>query len=308
MGITGVEKRGTLRHVFFLETLAIVLLPVSCSRTGTVLDQGDMVVPEAKATSGKNNQNNKADRIPGLAVPLDFHDTRDLKIDGKFQDLIWKQSACTGSFVNPGNGRPVKGDEHSASVCMVGTRDALLLAFKVRDMDIVGGFEPNKRDQHLWTRDAVEIMTDPDGDGDNKDYYEIQVNPQNLVFDSFFDDYNKPRVDPDGPFGHQDWNCKLKSAVALHGTLDSSKDRDVGYDVEIFIPWSCFFKAIQSRPRPGQSWRMNFYVMDQGKALSWSPILGKGNFHKADRFGRIDWKAGDGSRNDLHGGSSVRSP
>lgn len=48
-------------------------------------------------------------------------------------------------------------------------------------------------------------MIDPDGDGDNRDYYEIQINPQNLVFDSRSDSYNRPRPTPDGPFGHQDW-------------------------------------------------------------------------------------------------------
>ncbi len=39
-------------------------------------------------------------------------------------------------------------------------------------------------------------MIDPDGDGDNRDYYEIQLGPQNLVFDSQFDGYNQPRVLP----------------------------------------------------------------------------------------------------------------
>ena len=109
--------------------------------------------------------------------------------------------------------------------------------------DIVGGFKKTDHDPHLWTKDTVEMMVDPDGDGDNKDYYEIQINPQNLVFDSQFDDYNQPKVEPDGPFGHQDWSANLKSAVTLDGTVDKSDDEDRGYTVEAFIPWKSFSKA-----------------------------------------------------------------
>ncbi len=132
-------------------------------------------------------------------------------------------------------------------------------------------------------------MVDPDGDGDNKDYYEIQINPQNLVFDSQFDDYNSPKKEPDGPFGHQEWSAKLKSAVAVDGTLDKAGDKDKGYTVEVMIPWKSFSKAKQAPPKIGDTWRMNFYAMQNNGGVSWSPILGQGNFHKATRFGKVLW-------------------
>ncbi len=34
--------------------------------------------------------------------------------------------------------------------------------------------------------------------GDNVNYYELQINPQNKVFQSQFDGYNKPKVEPQG--------------------------------------------------------------------------------------------------------------
>jgi hypothetical protein len=143
----------------------------------------------------------------------------------------------------------------------------------------------------LWTRDTVEMMVDPDGDGDNKDYYEIQINPQNLVFDSQFDDYNQPKTEPNGPYGHQEWSANLKSAVALDGTVDKSDDEDRGYTVEALIPWKSFSKAAKLPPDIGTSWRVNFYAMKNNGGVSWSPILGQGNFHKAARFGRLIWAA-----------------
>ena len=112
-------------------------------------------------------------------------------------------------------------------------------------------------------------MLDPDGDGDNKDYYEIQINPQNLVFDSQFDDYNQPKNEPDGPFGHQEWTAKLKSAVSVKGTLDKPGDKDQGYVVEALMPWKAFEKAKKLPPEPGGTWRMNFYAMQN----NWRRLL-----------------------------------
>jgi hypothetical protein len=132
-------------------------------------------------------------------------------------------------------------------------------------------------------------MIDPDPSGDNKDYYEIQINPQNLVFDSQFDDYNQPRQEPDGPFGHQDWSAKLESAVQIRGTLNDDKDKDDGYAVEVRIPWSSFDKVKDLPPAPGSLWRMNLYAMQNNDGVAWSPILEQGNFHKASRFGRVSF-------------------
>ena len=78
----------------------------------------------------------------------------------------------------------------------------------------------------LWTKDTVEIMVDPDGDGDNKDYYELQINPQNKQFHTNYDGYNTPKTEPNGPFGHEDWDPKMKTAVAVHGTIDKHEDKD----------------------------------------------------------------------------------
>ena len=164
---------------------------------------------------------------------------------------------------------------------------SLYVGFEVKDKDIEGGFKKDEKDPHLWTKDTVEIMVDPDGDGDNKDYYEIQINPQNLVFDSEFDNYNMPKKEPDGPFGHQEWSAKLKSAVTINGTIDKPDDTDDGYVVEAAIPWKSFSKAEKTPPEPGQTWRINLYAMENNGGVSWSAILGQGNFHRASRFGRV---------------------
>ncbi|WP_437779536.1 carbohydrate-binding family 9-like protein [Sorangium sp. So ce1097] len=210
-----------------------------------------------------------------------------IAIDGRLDEPAWQAAARTGPFVNVSTGREDRSLPTQGEARLLWDDAFLYVAFDVSDRTITGGFPEDARDPHLWERDTVEVMIDPDGDGDNKDYYEIQINPQNLVFDSQFDDYNAPRGGPSGPFGHQEWSAGLASAVELRGTIDDDSDEDRGYVVEAKIPWSSFAKAKAAPPSPGDAWRMNFYAMQNNGGAAWSPILGEGNFHRARRFGRV---------------------
>jgi hypothetical protein len=212
-----------------------------------------------------------------------------IKIDGKLDEPAWQTAASTGPFVDVSTGDENRSQDLGGSVRLLWDEQALYLGFDVRDTNLLGGFDAHATDPHLWTRDTVEVMVDPDGDGDNQDYYEIQISPQNLVFDSRFDRYNEPKVEPDGPFGHQDWSAKLQSAVVVKGTLDDGQDRDEGYVVEARIPWTAFDKAKRAPPQLGDRWRINFYAMERNGGVAWSPILRQGNFHKASRFGYVTW-------------------
>ncbi len=227
-------------------------------------------------------------RVPLLRVDKLEKDVK-IKVDGKLDEEAWSTAAVAGPFVDVATGRPNATFPVNGSVKVLWDDAGMYLGFDVKDPDVVGGFEKKAKDPKLWTKDTVEIMVDPDGDGDNKDYYEIQINPQNLVFDSRFDEYNTPKKDPDGPFGHQDWSAKLKSAVSVKGTLDKDGDKDEGYVIEAMIPWKSFDKAKQVPPKIGDTWRMNFYAMQENNGVAWSAILGQGNFHKASRFGKVTW-------------------
>jgi hypothetical protein len=242
------------------------------------------------ATLAVSNVRNlpKNTRIPVLHVEK-LEPTVTIKLDGKLDEPAWKSAASTGPLVDVRTGERNQAFPVNAEVKLLWSDAGIYVAFSVAQTDLIGGFKKGDRDPHLWTKDTIEMMIDPDGDGDNKDYYEIQINPQNLVFDSQFDAYNEPKVEPDGPFGHQDWSSNLKSAVSLEGTLDKSTDQDRGYTVEALVPWKSFAKAAKLPPEVGSSWRLNFYAMKSNSGVAWSPILGQGNFHKASRFGRVVW-------------------
>ncbi len=223
-------------------------------------------------------------------------------IDGKADEKGWAGATSTGPFVDVGTGKPNTTFPVNGSLKLAWDDQNLYAFFEVTDPVVWGGFDKAKKESDftstglpkLWTHDTVELMVDPDGDGDSKDYYELQINPQNLVFHSQFDTLQQPKGGENGPFGHEDWDPKLKSAVVVKGTIDKNDDKDEGYNVEVAIPWAAFGKAKNHPPKLGDEWRMNFYAMQDNSGVAWSPILGKGNFHHAPRFGRVTWVDAEG--------------
>jgi hypothetical protein len=87
------------------------------------------------------------------------------------------------------------------------------------------------------------------------------------------------------------WSSDAKVKVALRGKPNDD-DADEGYSVELAIPWSAFQAGKTPAPPPaaGDTWRMNFFVMDARpkgqRAVGWSPPM-IGDFHTLNRFGRV---------------------
>ena len=268
----------------WMVAVVVIVQSVGCRANTDAPKGGESSAPTPRAAPPASS----IDRIPELEVPQ-LESGAEVKLDGTLNEPCWASAATTGEFVNVSNGAPNERRDIGGSARLLWNNDALFVGIEIRDVDIRGDFGKNTVDPHLWTESTAEIMIEPDGNGDNRDYYEIQIGPQNLTFDSRFDDYNQPRVLPDGPFGHQEWSAEATRAVIVNGTLNRSDDRDQGYTVEARIPWKVFAKAKTIPPRPGDQWRMNFYAMHNNGGVAWSPILGQGNFHRASRFGKVTW-------------------
>lgn len=270
------------------------------------------IAPKPENKRGQNE-------VPELQ-PMKLGANEKITVDGKADEKAWGGAASTGPFVDVGTGKPNTSFPINGDAKLLWDDENLYVFITVKDPDIVGYFTTKEEQPKDWTatgqpmtwnRHTSEIMVDPDGDGDNVNYYELQINPQNKVFKSQFDGYNKPKTEPQGPFGHEDWDPKMKTAVVVKGTLDNPADKDEGYFVEAAIPWKAFEKgAKQLPPKPGDTWRFNFYAMANNGGVAWSPILGQGNFHKATRFGRVtwatkEWLAGGGDAGAPDGGAAA---
>jgi hypothetical protein len=210
-------------------------------------------------------------------------------IDGKLDEEVWRTATSLGPFVDTDSGRGVSASHPVAASAKIGwDADRLYLAFIVADKHPVAPFPRSTVDPHLWSSaSAVEIMLQPGDLGDNRDYYEIQVDTAGAVFDTHWDDYMMPLQG--GPanrvFGHQEWSCDAERAATV--------DPDRGYVVEVALPWRALAPGrTPIPPHAGDIWRLNLYSFRDGQqlALGWSPIRGQGNFHRSSRFGRIQFQ------------------
>ncbi|MCK5705174.1 MAG: carbohydrate-binding family 9-like protein, partial [Cyclobacteriaceae bacterium] len=99
-----------------------------------------------------------------------------------------------------------------------------------------------------------EIFIDPNGDTHN--YYEIEVNALNTIWDLLL---TKPYRDRGLPINT--WDVKdLKTAVHTEGTINDPSDIDNYWSVELALPWSSLeeYAFENNKPKDGEKWRMNF--------------------------------------------------
>ena len=110
-----------------------------------------------------------------------------------------------------------------------------------------------KHDSVIFHDNDFEVFLNPTADARN--YFEFEINALNTGWDLFL---NKPyRL---GGKADNGWEIPgLRTAVAIDGTLNDSKDKDRGWTVEIAFPWDAFReRSGASRPKPGDEWRANF--------------------------------------------------
>lgn len=207
-------------------------------------------------------------------------------LDGKLDDAVWANASIAGPFVAPGDGRTVDKSPVWAFARLGWDDTKLYVGVVVEDQAPFAPFARDEVDPRIWERSsAIELMVQPGDPHDNRDYYEIQVDAEGAVFDTRWDDYNRPITGgPDEAskkFGHLEWSSKIERAI--------HKDKGF-YAIEVAIPWAAFDHARTAvPPKAGDVWRLNLYSFRDGQrqALAWSPIRGEGNFHRAARFGRI---------------------
>ena len=209
--------------------------------------------------------------------------TGPIAIDGVANEPSWATAVASPEF-QLAEGSPETVGKATAK--MTWDDDNLYVYVSILDTDIVSEYK--KHDDPLWKADDVEIFID--ADNNRRGYVELQVNPNNATFDSWF-----AGVKTAGPNagGDPSWESGMVTAVKLHNTTEPG-DTDVGWEAEIAIPWA----AVKGRddkmnvrlpPQVGDKWRLNVVRVDSTtgnksqSASSWNRIT-YSDFHALDRM------------------------
>ncbi|MCC7261422.1 MAG: carbohydrate-binding family 9-like protein [Candidatus Latescibacteria bacterium] len=232
-------------------------------------------------------------------------------IDGRLDELSWEKAPWTTYFAD------IEGDlkprpRFKTRAKMLWDDEYFYVAAEMEEPHLWATV--TQRDVPVLANHDFEVFIDPDGDG--HEYYEMEMNACNTVWDLLL---VKPYRDlgPVAPLSGDGslspavtaWDIAgLKTAVHLRGTLNQNDDVDEGWSVEIAFPWR-ILRECAHRPAPpsaGDQWRVNFsrvehhlekvgasYQSAAGKPVDnwvWSPhrIL---NMHYPELWGYVQFSA-----------------
>jgi hypothetical protein len=222
-----------------------------------------------------------------------------IRIDGRLDDDAWTDAAWTDPFVDiEGDVRPRPRFQTRAR--MLWDDAYFYVAAQLEEPHVWGTL--TKHDSVIFHDNDFEIFIDPDGD--NHEYYEIEINALNTEWDLFL---KKPYRDG-GP-AINDWEIPgLKTAVFVAGSLNNPGDRDTSWSVEAAIPWRVLgeFAHRPVPPRDGDQWRVNFSRVEWRHEIAgaeyrkvpktrednwvWSP-QGAVDMHRPERWGYVQFSA-----------------
>lgn len=172
----------------------------------------------------------------------------DFVIDGKADEISWQKAIWSDLYVDiEGEKRP----SYDTRMKMTWDEKNLYVYAQLSEPHIWGTLK--QKDTIIFYNNDFEIFIDPDGDTHN--YYELEMNALNTVWDLFL---SKPYRNHGKILGG--WDFKgLRSAVHIEGTINDASDTDKGWSVEVAIPWS--FRTdpggVAEVPK-NEYWRMNF--------------------------------------------------
>ena len=220
-------------------------------------------------------------------------------IDGDLKDPAWEAAAWSDKFIDiEGAQKPLPPVD--TRVKMVWDKEYMYIAAYLEEPHIWANLK--NHDDIVFYDNDFEVFLDPDND--THQYFEIEVNAFNTIFDLFI-----PKPYRNGGSALISWDIsRLQSAVQVKGTINDPSDTDEHWTIEMAVPFKAVSLGNRARiPEEGTVWRINFsrvqwdtqveddkYVKKKdknGKTLSehnwvWSP-QGVVNMHFPERWGYL---------------------
>ncbi len=204
-------------------------------------------------------------------------------VDGLLIEPIW-QEGYKIDLKDSDTAKEVTDSTFSTHALTCYDENNLYIAFVCNDRDIYSSF--TNRDQHLWEEEAVEVFIDVDDEPNT--YVEIELSPNNVLFDSYIVDPMNIDIEETSKFDLSG----IKTAVSVSGTVNFRADKDKTWTAEIAIPFSDIIKNFNSDILKEAKWKINYYRIDRDNDgpthYAWLPTMGR--FHKPSAFGKLVFK------------------
>lgn len=177
-----------------------------------------------------------------------YHTSEPIAIDGRDADTSWSKVNWSDSFIDI---QGIKKPTYNTQVKMLWDDTYFYILAKMEESHVWADIKDH--DAIVFYNNDFEVFVDPDGDTHN--YYEIEVNAINTVWDLFI---TKPYRETNVVLN--DWTATgFKSAITIDGTLNNPNDIDTGWMLEMAIPWNVFKKSYFEKINPKDTfWRVNF--------------------------------------------------
>lgn len=173
-------------------------------------------------------------------------------IDGKLNEEAWQQAEWTDEFIDiEGNNKPLPYLKTKAK--LLWDEDNLYIAAELEEPHLWATLQ--KHDSVIYFDNDFEVFLDPDWDTQN--YYEMEMNALNTTWDLLI---TQTYYEEDC-HAIDSWEITgMQTAVNFDGTLNDPEDEDVGWTLEIAMPWKALEECANHNgaPEPKEMWRMNF--------------------------------------------------
>jgi hypothetical protein len=208
-------------------------------------------------------------------------------IDGRLDDAAWSNVPWSEPFTDIEGARQ-PAPRFRTRIKMLWDDTNLYVAAELEEPDVWGTI--TQRDAVIFRDNDFEVFVDPDGDA--RQYAELEINALNTVWDLFLETPYR-----DGGHADDAWDIAgLRTATAVMGTLNHSGDRDVGWTVEMAIPWAGLARAshTSTAPRAGDTWRINF------SRVEWDVDISAGSYRKVPGRSEHNWVWSPQGMVDMH--------
>jgi len=209
--------------------------------------------------------------------------SRELRISGRIDDPLWKKA----EVVRLKDTRRGATPRYRTEARLLHSRTALYVAFHCDDEYVWGTCR--HRDEMLSDEECVELFISPSGEMFH--YYELNVSPKNVVFDSVVINRLNRRDVRRGTTWSNWWDARsMKTRTYIKGKADTPGGAEF-WRAEYRIPFVELAGAVRIPPWIGEQWLMNLYRIDAPSRIApeyyaWCPT-GIIDFHTPWNFGLL---------------------